>query len=116
MTVGSGPVSRRQALGLAAVFGVGLLGLDAAKAENEEFKEELKEELGTIDYEEALTDVGPDSVAELNVREKKQEDTPDYVAVQKEIEEESVQKFESMVESEAEQAAKLRAKFGKFNK
>lgn len=97
----------------------GLAGLAAAAsvsgvyAADESTKKSLKEELGKIDYGDELTDVGPDAAAELQTRQKKEAETPDYVAENAEVTEEADRKFDAMVAEEKAEEAEIKAKFSK---
>lgn len=98
-------------LRLAGVFAAS--GALSAYALDAATKKELREELGTIDYDDELTDVGPDAAAELKTRQKKEVEAPEYVVENAEVVEEADKKFDKMVAEEAAEEAALKAKFSK---
>lgn len=104
-------MSRRSVLRLAGVFAAS--GALSAYALDAATKKELREELGTIDYDDELTDVGPDAAAELKTRQKKEVEAPEYVVENAEVVEEADKKFDKMVAEEAAEEAALKAKFSK---
>lgn len=114
MSMTNSPMSRRGALRLAGLAGLGVFAVSSgAYAIDADTKKVLKEELGTIDYDDELTDVGPDGQAELKTRQKKEVETPEYVSENAEVVEEADKKFDKMVADEKAEEAAIKAKFSK---
>ncbi len=110
MVAGERRMGRRALLQLSAAF-VGLSVAEAGFAQID--KEELKEEVEEIKYEEEVTDIGPDPQAEMISRIKKPEEEPEFRKEEAEILEEGEKKFDAMVAKEAKDAAEIKKKFSR---
>lgn len=114
-----GPVSRRAALRLFSTA-VGALALAAPlraladKRKEDDFDlGELKRDVEALEYDEEVTDVGPDSQEKNPTRTKKKKVAPVYVEEEKEVIEGADKKYDAMVAKEKDAAARIKAEFSK---
>lgn len=106
------PVGRRAALRLAGLAFAGVAG--SALAVNDKFDlKELKEDVEAINYDDEVTEVGPDAAAGQKLRTKKKEKEPEFRAEEKEQLKEEEQNYDAMLAKEAAEAEVIKAKFSK---
>lgn len=103
-------VSRRGALRLAGLLATG--AATAALAGPFDLKE-LKEDVEELNYEEEVTEVGPDPAEKNILRTKKKKEEPKFRAEEKEIIKEGSEAYDAMVAKELAEDAKLKAEFSK---
>lgn len=107
----------RRAILRSAVSAAGLAGLLAVarsvRAGEAMDLQELKKDVEELNYEDELVDAGPDDNAENPTRAKKKVVEPEYVAEEKELIEEEEESYEKMLAKEAEDAARVKARFSK---
>ncbi|KAI0558425.1 DGF-1-like protein [Gracilaria domingensis] len=110
------PLSRRSVLRVAAFSVVGVAAAAIADGiDTKQLKEELKEDVKELNYEEEVTDVGPDAAEKNVTRIRKKEDEPAYKVEERELVKEEKEEYAAMLEREAEEDAKIKAKFSKSN-
>lgn len=105
------PISRRTALKFAAFSLVSTIS-SAALAEKFNLKE-LKEDVEELQYDEEVTEVGPDPAEKNPLRIKKKQREPQYKAEEKDLKKEEEEKYAAMLTKEKEEDAKLKAQFSK---
>lgn len=103
-------VSRRGALRLAGLMATG--AASAALAGQFDLKE-LKEDVEALQYDEEVTDVGPDPQEKQVLRTKKKKEEPKFRTEEKKQLKEEEDKYDAMVAKELEDEAKLKAQFSK---
>ncbi|CAN8073548.1 unnamed protein product [Agarophyton chilense] len=104
------PLSRRSVL-RGAAFSV--VGIAAAAIAGQIDIKELKEDIKDLNYEDEVTDVGPDPAEKNITRIRKKQAEPAYKIEERELFKEEEQEYEAMVEKEAEEDARIKAKFSK---
>ncbi|PXF45374.1 hypothetical protein BWQ96_04894 [Gracilariopsis chorda] len=107
------PLSRRSVL-QAAAFSLAGIASAALAASNIDIKE-LKEDVKELEYDEEVTEVGPDPVEKNITRIKKKELEPSYKVEERELIKEEEEEYKAMVKKEAEEDARIKAKFSKPN-
>lgn len=113
LTMVHAPLSRRSVL-QAAAFSLAGIASAALAASNIDIKE-LKEDVKELEYDEEVTEVGPDPVEKNITRIKKKELEPSYKVEERELIKEEEEEYKAMVKKEAEEDARIKAKFSKPN-
>lgn len=109
MSVTPSCVGRRAALQL-LVAGAVLGARRAVRADVESLKS-LKEDLGKIQYEDEVTEAGPDPVAENVTRAKKGEEVPGFRLQNEELLAGQAEKRRRLLEKEKKQLDAIRSQF-----
>lgn len=102
-------VSRRNVLRLAGVLATGTATAALAGFDLKELKEDVEE----LNYEEEVTDVGPDPAEKNVLRTKKKKEEPAYRAEEKALVKEEEAAYDAMVAKELAEEARIKAQFSK---
>lgn len=93
----------------------GLLATGAAAAAfaGEFDLKELKEDVEELNYEEEVTEIGPDPAEKNILRTKRKKEEPKFRVEEKEMVKEEENAYDAMIAREKEEDAKIKAQFSK---